>query len=357
MVAETRGRARALRADLASVAGVAWSSRADEVWFSASTLGSSRSIYVVDLKGRARVVATLPGSARVQDIAPSGEVLVTSDNLSAGIRGRAPGESTERDLSWLDWSIPTAISRDGKTLLFSEQGEGGGSHYAVCIRGMDGSPPILLGEGQNEDLTADGKWALVTRFWLRPPELVLLPTGAGQPRTLPPAGLENIVNVDIFPSGKRILIVGNEPGHAVRGYVRDLEGGDLRPVTPEGVYPRPNSISPDERWIVGGRESQIYPVDGGSPRAIAGKLPNEIFLGWGASGGSVYVGTLGAPPPLEAYRVDLATGKRVSWERFLGPADRAGVQIGLRTIGPDDHTYAYTYARTLSELFLARGLR
>ncbi len=357
MVAGTHGRARVLRADFSSGAGLAWSPRGDEIWYSASTVGSSRSIYVVDLKGRARVVATLPGSARVQDIAPSGDVLVTSDNLSAGIRVRAPGENTERDLSWLDWSIPIAISRDGKTLLFSEQGEGGGPHYAVCIRGMDGSPPILLGEGQNEDLTPDGKWALVTRFWLRPPELVLLPMGAGQPRTLPPTGLENVANVDIFPSGKRILVVGNEPGHAMRGYVRDLEGGALRPVTPEGIFVRPNSISPDENWFVGGRESQIYPVEGGSPRPIAGKLPNEVFLGWGASGSSVYVGPFGGPPPLEANRVDLATGKRVNWARFEGPEDRAGIHIGLRTIGPDDHTYAYTYARTLSELFLARGLR
>jgi hypothetical protein len=357
MVAGTHGRVRALRADFASVAGVAWSSRGDEVWFSASTLGSSRSIYVVDLKGRTRVVATLPGSARVQDISASGDVLVTSDNLSAGIRGRAPGESTERDLSWLDWSIVTAISRDGRTLLFSEQGEGGGPHYAVCIRGMNGSPPILLGEGQNEDLTPDGKWALVTRFWLRAPELVLLPTGAGQPRTLPPTGLENVANVDIFPSGKRILVAGNEPGHAIRGYVRDLEGGALRPVAPEGIFFRPNSISPDERWIVGGRQSQIYPVEGGSPRTIAAKLPDEIFMGWDAAGSSVYVGRPGAPPPLETYRVDLATGKRESWARFQGPEDRAGIQIGLRSIGPDDHTYAYTYSRTLSELFLARGLR
>ncbi|HEY3155683.1 MAG TPA: protein kinase [Candidatus Eisenbacteria bacterium] len=357
MVAGAHGLARGLRADFASGAGVAWSPRGDEVWYSAASLGSSRSIHAVDLKGRVRTVTSLPGSARVQDISPSGEVLVTSDSLSAGIRGRAPGESTERDLSWLDWSIPTAISRDGRTLLFSEQGEGGGPHYAVCIRGMDGSPPILLGEGQNEDLTADGKWALVTRFWLRPPELVLLPTGAGQPRTLPPTGLENVANVDIFPSGKRILVVGNEPGHAVRGYVRDLEGGALRPLTPEGIFVRPNSISPDERWVAGGRESQIYPIEGGSPRAIAGKLSNEVVLGWDAAGSAVYVGATGAPPPLETYRVDLATGKRESWARFQGPEDRAGIQIGLRTIGTDGHTYAYTYSRTLSELFLARGLR
>jgi eukaryotic-like serine/threonine-protein kinase len=357
MVAGAGARPRVLAADFSSGAGVAWSPSGNEVWYSASTVGSSRAIRAVDLKGRARTVAMLPGGARVQDISPTGEVLLTSDNLSVGIRGRAPGEDKERELAWLDWSVPTQISRDGKTLLFSEQGEGGGPHYAVCIRGMDGSPPVHLGEGQNEGLTPDGKWVLITRFWVRPPELVLLPTGAGQPRALPPTGLENIVNVDFFPSGKRLLIVGNEPGHAIRAYVRDLEGGPLRPVTPEGIAARPNPISPDEKWVVGGRESLLYPVEGGAPRTIAGLLPGDLTLGWDATGKSIYVGGTIGPPPLDTYRIDLATGKRVSWGRFLGPEDRAGVQIGYRTIGLDDHTYVYTYSRTLSELFLARGLR
>jgi hypothetical protein len=357
MVAGKSGRPRVLSPDFASGAGVAWSPRGDEVWYSASTAGSGRSIRAVDLKGRARTVATLPGGSRVQDISPSGDVLLTSDNLSVGIRGRARGEDKERELAWLDWSLPTQISLDGKTLLFSEQGEGGGPHYAVCIRGMDGSPPVHLGEGQNEGLTPDGKWVLITRFWIHPPELVLLPTGAGQPRALPPTGLENIVNVDFFPSGKRILIVGNEPGHAIRAYVRDLDGGPLRPVTPEGIAARPSPISPDEKWVVGGRESLLYPVEGGAPRTIAGMRPGEVTLGWDASGNSLYVGGTTGPPPMETFRIDLATGKRVSWVRFLGPEDRAGVQIGYRTIGLDDHTYAYTYSRTLSELFLARGLR
>ncbi|HMI31940.1 MAG TPA: hypothetical protein VK527_09390, partial [Candidatus Limnocylindrales bacterium] len=310
--------------------------------------------------GRLRTVTSLPGSGRVHDISSTGEVLLTTDNASAGTRGRGHGENAEQELTWLDWSVPSAISRDGRTLLFSEQGEGGGLHYTVCIRGMDGTTPVRLGEGQSEDLSPDGKWALVSRFWISPPELVLLPTGAGQPRTLPPTGLENIVHAQFFPSGRQILLVGNEPGHATRIYVRDLEGGALRPIAPEGILARAGAISPDERWVAGlvrGGEGSLYPVEGGTPRVVPGKLPNDVIVGWSSDGKSVYARPTAGVLPAEVYRIVLATGKRVVWEAFPGPDNRAGVQAGLAVMGSDDHSYAYVYSRNLSELLLARGLR
>jgi Tol biopolymer transport system component len=359
MVVGTHGPARALSGAFTSVDGLAWSPTGEEIWFSAATSGLSRSIYAVDLHGRSRAVLSLPGSARVQDISSAGDVLLTSDNLTAGIRGRAPGESAERDLTWLDWSIAAAISRDGRTLLFDEEGEGGGPNYAVCIRGMDGSQPIRLGEGSAEDLSPDGKWVVANRYWTNPPDLLLLPTGPGQARALPPTGLENIVTAQFFPSGERLLILGNERGRGLRLYVRGLEGGPLRPIAPEGFVARAGAISPDGKWVVGlvpGGDPSLFPVEGGSPRPIQGRLPEEIVLGWSANGKSIYVERPGGRP-VDVIRVDLATGKRVSWERIQGGEDRAGVSLGVLHTGPDDHSYVYVYSRNLSELFLARGLR
>jgi hypothetical protein len=225
---------------------------------------------------------------------------------------------------------------------------------------MDGSStPIRLGEGESADISRDGKWALATRFWTQPPEIVLLPTGAGQPRTLPPTGLENVSNTELFPSGDRLLILGNERGRPVRIYVRALDGGPLRPITPEGVLARRGAISPDGRWVAGlvrGGEALLYPVEGGQPRTIPGKLPEEVALGWSADGKSLYVGTPGLRP-FQAFRVDLATGKRTLWAEQKGPEDRAGTSGGVMVLGRDDHTYAYVYSRTLSELFVASGLR
>jgi Tol biopolymer transport system component len=358
MVVSAGERPRVLCGDFTSEQGLAWEPTGREILFAATASGEGRSIHAVDLRGRLRSVAALPGNARVQDISPRGQVLITNDKISAGIRGRAPGESRERDLTWLDWTVPAAISTDGRMLLFDEQGEGGGLHYAACLRGMDGSPPIRLGEGGAADLSPDQKWALAVRFWVRPPEMVLLPTGTGQPRTLPPTNLENISNGQFIPNGD-LLLVGNEPGRAARCYVLGAGGGALRPVTPEGIIARSGCVSPDGKWVAGlerGGELHLYPMDGGSPRAVRGSLPDETVIGWSRDGKSLYVVKPGTRPA-EVFRVDLATGGRAKWAEFDGPEDRAGMFTGGMILGHDDHSYAYTYSRYLSELYLATGLR
>src|SRR5437016_11820963 len=94
----------------------------------------------------------------------------------------APGESKERDLSWLDFSVPVDLSSDGKILLFIESGEGGGPHYTDFIRETNGSPAVRLGEGFALALSPDGKWALA-----RTPDsndLALLPTGVGSTKSI-----------------------------------------------------------------------------------------------------------------------------------------------------------------------------
>jgi len=359
MTVSVGGQARVLCGGFASEQGLAWEPTGREILFSAATIGAARSIYAVDLQGRLRCAAALPGDARVHDISARGDVLITNDRISAEIRGRAAGEDKERELGWLGWSVGAAISADGRTLLFSEEGEGGGQHYAVCVRGMEGSPPVQLGEGDADDLSPDGKWALVTRFWTQPPAIMLLPTGPGQPRTLRPTGLENIEDAQFFPSGDRLLLVGNEHGHAARCYVWGLDKGAPRAITPEGIVSRAGCISPDGRLVVGfarGGEALLYPVEAGSPRAVRGKLPDEIPLGWSRDGESIYVSTPGGRP-VQVFRLDLATARRTVWVTEEGPGDGTGTSGGFMIVGRDDHTYAYTYGRYLSELFLARGLR
>jgi WD40 repeat protein len=359
-IASAGAKPRVLSPVFASAQGLAWSPDGREVWFSAATVGTSRSIYAVDRGGHVRMLAALPNTGRVQDVSRTGEALITSDNVTAGILGRGRGDEKERDLTWLDWSYPVAISNDGRTLLFIEQGEGGGAHYETCLRGMDGSEPIRLGGGEAEDLSPDGKWALVSRFWTHPPELVLFPSGAGEPQVLPPTGLENIFNARYFPSGDRLLIVGNEPGHAIRAYVRDLSGGPLRPVVPEGLGAGRCGVSPDGKWVVGairGGGADIYPVEGGPSRPISGKLPQETALGWSADGTSLFVAVPGSGAGRDVFRLDATTGKRTPWLKIKGPEDLAGVSTGLLVFGRDDHSYAYVYSRYLSELFLAHGLK
>jgi hypothetical protein len=55
-------------------------------------------------------------------------------------------------------------------------------------------------------------------------------------------------------------------------------------------------------------------------------------------------------------RIDLTTGERTTWGE-LRPADPAGVSnVQPVFLAADLETYAFTYRRSLSELFLARNL-
>ena len=128
------------------------------------------------------------------------------------LRGREivalpPGETKERALTWLDWSLPAAISMDGKKVLFSESGEGGGAGYSVYLRGMDGSPAVRLGEGSGQDLSPDGEWALAVLHPSSDPQLVLYPTGAGDPRLFSKEGI-SVFAAAFMPDGKQILFSG-----------------------------------------------------------------------------------------------------------------------------------------------------
>ncbi|MBI5444796.1 MAG: serine/threonine-protein kinase, partial [Deltaproteobacteria bacterium] len=143
-IADRRGR-RTLSGGWKAVWGLAFSPRGDEVLFSASERETARSIWAVDLEGRKRIIASLPLRMTLHDVARDGTMLLTHDLLRRSTFVVAPGESSERDLSWLDYTNAKDLSDDGRTLLFSEDGEGGGATYAVYTRGTDGSPAIRLG--------------------------------------------------------------------------------------------------------------------------------------------------------------------------------------------------------------------
>ncbi len=68
----------------------------------------------------------------------------------------------------------------------------------------------------------------------RPSQLVLLPTGTGEARPLTHDGIHH-QGAAWTPDGKRIVFVGNEPGHRIRYYVQSVDGGPPRAITPENV--------------------------------------------------------------------------------------------------------------------------
>jgi Tol biopolymer transport system component len=336
--------------------GLAWSRNGDEVLFSAGTAYNNFKVYGVDLKGRRREALVSAGGVTIRDVGSDGRWLVTRDDLLRRMLVLAPGQTAERDLAWLDLSRPAALTPDGKTLLFCEESGSVGLNYAVCLRGTDGSPVVRLGEGSPCDLSADGRWALAD-VPTSPQQLVLYPTGPGEPRRLDRGGIISYETARFFPDGTRVLACGHEEGHVVRCYIQGVAGGGPRAVTPEGTTN--GWVSPDGRTIVADRSTGgpvLFSADGGKPRSIPGATAHDTTQGWDASGQAILV----ADPsgvPLRLERLDLATGRR-TLVRTLGPSDLAGVlEIFPVIVTNDAAAYAYGAMVTFSHLFLVHGAR
>ncbi|MCM3875681.1 MAG: protein kinase [Thermoanaerobaculia bacterium] len=336
--------------------GLAWSPAGDEVMFSAGNAYNNFRVYAVTLSGRRRVALESAGGLTIHDVRGDGRWLATRDDFFREMLVLAPGQARERDLSWLDLSDPAALSQDGRTLLFMEESGSVGVNYAVCLRQTDGSPVVRLGEGAALDLSRDGKWALAA-VPTTPPQLLLYPTGAGEPRKLERGGLVSYGSGQFFPDGKKVLACGHEDGKAVRCYAQDIAGGKPRAVTPEGTSQ--GLVSPDGRLILvkaSGGALVRYPVDGGEDRPVPGATPEDQAIRWSADGRFVIVAR-GGEVPARVERLDVATGKREPL-RTLGPADLTGVlNVGPFAFTDDGRGYAYSCRRTVSHLFLVEGAR
>jgi Tol biopolymer transport system component len=341
-----------------SAIGAAWSPSGTEIWFTATATGFSRSLRGVTLSGAGRELLSAPGTLTLHDVGAGGRALISRDALRAGAIGMAPGENKERDLSWQDWTVPTDISEDGKVMLFIEAGEAGGGDYAVFTRDTNGTSAVRLGQGSAYALSPDGKWALVLRQNVSPPDYVLLPTGVGQQRAVPTGNVVPFVG-QFTADSKRLLFEGHEPGHASRIYVASLDGGQPRPITPEGfsLGSHRHAISPDGKRIaaVTGDGIALVSVEGGEPQPVRGSQPGEAPLRWAKDGKTLLVGRRGETS-CPVSRLDVETGTRTTW-KTVAPADLAGV-VGASCprIAADEEHYVFGYTRNLSDLFLVEHL-
>jgi dipeptidyl aminopeptidase/acylaminoacyl peptidase len=356
-VVDREGRRRVLSPGWITVRGLAWSPDGSEVWFTAAAAGGSRALHAVTLAGHRRLVTRVPGSLTLHDISREGRVLMAEEHSREGMVGLSPGEAKERDLSWHDWSRPVDLTADGTRLLFDETGEGGGAGYAVYVRRTDDSPAVRLGEGHALALSPDGKWALSTPQ-ATPAELVLLPTGAGEPRHVATGAFVHILTAAWLPGGDRLILAASEPGHATRLYIQPSAGGAPRAITPEGIGPD-WAVSPDGASVAAvgpDRRLLLYPVEPGTPAPIAGAAPGDAPIRFSPDGRTLYVLVRGDGPGSEIARIEVPSGERAAG-RQISPEAIAGVAGVPRVfLSADGESYVYSYVRLLDELFLVDGL-
>jgi Tol biopolymer transport system component len=358
VVVDREGKKRTLATGFASTSGLAWPRDGREVWFTATREGLANTLYAVSLSGRERVLLRTPAPMAVLDVAADGNVLIEEHMRTMRIIGLAPGETHERDLSWLDYSFACDFSSDGKSFTFDESGAGVGDQSRLYLGQSDGSSPIRLFDGSCGPLSPDGLWVLSAGA--RPPlQMVLVPTKSGEPRPIASNGLP-LRGIAFFPDGKRLLAVGQEPGHGVRLYVLDIAGGRPRPISPEGIRIRGSKpVSPDgERVFANGPDGKLYlyRVENGAAELVPGANAGDRPLQWTPDGRGVYVmerkGTA-----FSVFRIEVETGRRSLWKEIV-PPDPAGFGgITSFFFAGDDRSYVYSYQRTLADLYLVGGLK
>jgi len=351
---DSRGAARELSAGWASVGGLAWPPSGREIWFTAGQTGIRRAIYAVTVNGALRRIASVPGTLTLFDISKKGRVLLGIDRsrlMMAGVFGDKP---VERDLSWFDWSHAADLSSDGKLLLFDETGDGGGSNHSVYLRNLQTDGTVRLGDGHAVALSPDLKWALALNP-KRPNDLSLLPIGPEAPRTLPGHGLK-YEWARYFPDGQRLLVAGSFPGKPLRLFIQALNGGEPVPLNPD-VFLSRAIVSPDGKQIAGlgpDRKNVLLTVSGGEPRELAIPFP-AAPVQWSEDGQALFVRQLDIGPSIKIFRYELSTSQcRLLKE--LTPSDRVGLSAMFEVVmGRNERSYAYSYMRVLSELFVVDG--
>jgi eukaryotic-like serine/threonine-protein kinase len=357
IVLDRSGKKLTLSSGLIERGSLAWSPDDKEVWFSGVRSYTEPALHAVSLMGAERVLLqTAPQAMHVLDVFRDGRALIGLHHRQKGLSCLAPGESRPRELGWLDFSNPEALSEDGRIVVFGEVLTGSATALVAYLRRTDGSDAIRLGEGYPEDLSADGKSVLVGIRWTKPQHWVILPTGPGERRPLAPGSFQSLFEANFLPDGKRIVFGATEPGRTRRIYVQNLHDGALRPISPEGV--RTDGLAtPDGRFVLGSTEGRhmLYPVDEGSARPLPVLASSDQPLRWSPDGRLLFVRRGNAWPPA-IDKVDMVTNQRQAW-RVVSPADPVGVEEMSRVlITPDGQSYCHDYLRWLSQLFVVEGL-
>ena len=350
-VMDLHGTRRRITSDEQSREGLAWSNNR-ELLVSSDAGGAQRySIFETSEDGKIREVLATAGSLVIHDVSSDGRWLAKREESRTSLFAHRPDWSEDRDLSWLDNSHGGILSPRGDWIVFTEQSPTVGANYAVCKRDMDGSPVVRLGVGYAWDVSPDGNWVLATIPSL-PPQLILYPTGTGSNRLLDAGSLESFVFCYFCPGGDSLIVIGAEPGKALRTYVLPLQGGGPRPVTPDGVLGF--HMSPDGTKILarGSDESYaVYNVGGGKPTPVPVLTPDDLVRSWNPRANSALV-QLRESFPRAVQRVDLDTGRR-EMHSTLDQMQLKGHQGSYVTdVSEDWQSYAYHAWWSSSALFL-----
>jgi DNA-binding winged helix-turn-helix (wHTH) protein/Tol biopolymer transport system component len=353
VIAGTDGRSRVLSGGWESIEGLAWHPTEREVWFTAARSGIDRSLMAVDMNGRLRQVAQIPGGMLLRDISPAGNVLISRATSRMNMFWGNVDGSSPRDISWLDWSRAVAISSDGKRVLFDETGQGGGSRYSVYLYDADKKASDRLGDGRAVDLSSDGAWA-ITQSASEPQKLFLVSIKDRNASLVRNPGLQYRW-ARFFPGQcQDILFAGGFPDQKEQLYRQHLPGGTPVPVS-GGVRVRGAVLDDTGEFVVGvarGAKLAVVNLRDGSSRFLdnpAHAVPvtfagSDQILTRREDGDSVVLELL-----------NLRNGQAHFYRKLAAGDSFGSAKTFPIFVAKDLKTFTYSRLETLSTLFLVFG--
>ncbi len=347
---DAAGHLRVLTDYWSSTEGLAWSPSGNEVWFTASNGGSSRSLYSVSRSGKVRKLSNQPLSLRLLDVASDGRALLAIDDNRMLMRAALSG--SEAEISQFDFSHIDDMTQDGNVLLFTEGGDAGGRHYAAYVYNKNLHTAKRFGSGRGLSLSPDGTQAVTVDPQDR---TALTVTVLASGRSLKVPGQRFRYQWARFMKSGQLMVGGSYAGKRLMIAYLNVASGKLVPVA-GAPYLDYASLSPDETRIAGqvDGKTQVFDLATKTLRPVLPQI-SAIPVAWSGDGKSLYLlAWRDCTYSIVKLRID--TGQVTSW-KTIAPKNAFTFE-GLAGIAaaPNSDAYAYSYNLRLSRLYLVNGL-
>jgi hypothetical protein len=291
----------------------------------------------------------------LQSVSRSGEdcLLILSENRISMMLKRSDG--SVRDFSWLGYTMVADLSPDGRSVLFFD---GGATEKTAgaWIRPLEGGDAVPLGAGEPWHFSPDGHWFVSsTRARAGPPQIDLVPVGAGSRRSLtaPPADFSE----PSFAGSDAILCVRSYAGKQ-EIWRLETSGGKGRSLGVEGCGQPMASPSLREFLCLGGKERDallVYPISGGTGRRLydlSGRTQLRSAR-WDETGDRIFAVTA----ERRLLTLDVRSGALLHEETLALPDVGVYGVFYRAALSADGRTQAYSVARSSSGLYLCGGIR
>ena len=367
-VVDLGGRLTTLSTVWGDIEGLAWSPDGNEVSFTGAKAGSARALYAVSLSGRERLVQRVPGRLTLYDISRDGRVLLAGRARTSGGTGTSGGRTPRRGASpgWTGTGSTVVVSADGRTLVFGEAGEGGGPRGSVYLRReWRAAGPARRSGGRSPGPVSPTE----SGSWPRSSNSPGYPSNSSRPERVSRLRSPRVPSATSRGRGSSLTGSGSpssatRPGAPHASSPRTSRAARPGPSRPRTRRPTGEVFTADGRYVAASPRVwppafKLYPTDGGEPRPTPGSAAATSRRNGAATGGSCSCVT-GAEPRREL--IDLSRGREDRRAERCGRpwphrTPQAWRMVDLISLSSDGQSYAFTFVRTLSDLYLVEGLR